>query len=103
VLGGLLAGAAVLLAAASAWARPAGLAAVAVGYGGYLAVLVVAEARLQDRIPSRHRATLTSVAALGIEVTSLLVFLAWAVHGLLAVAVLVVLVAPVTALALRRR
>ena len=102
-LGGLLVAVAGSFAVAAAVARPFGLAAVAVGYGGYLAVLVVAEARLQDRLPARHRATLTSVAALGIEVTSLLVFAAWAVHGLLGVVVVVGLVAPVVAGALHPR
>jgi len=90
-----------LLAVAALWARPAALAALALFYGCYLAVLVVAEARLQDRIPGRSRATITSVAALGVEVTSLAVFAAWALHGALAVAVLVVVAAPVLALALR--
>jgi MFS family permease len=98
----LLALAGGLLAVAALWARPAALAALALFYGCYLAVLVVAEARLQERITGRHRATITSVAALGIELTSLLVFAAWAVHGALAVAVLVLAVAPVLALALRR-
>ena len=97
----LLVVAGVLLAAAGLWARPAALAAVAVFYGLYLAVLVVAEARLQDRIPGRYRATITSVAALGIEATSLLLFAAWAVRGPLAVAVLAVAVAPVLWAALR--
>jgi hypothetical protein len=99
----LLAAGGLLLAGAAAWGRPAALGAVAVGYGCYLAVLVVAEARLQDRIASAHRATITSVAALGVELTSLLVFGAWALHGLLGVAALVVLTAPVVGLALRRR
>jgi hypothetical protein len=92
-----------LLAVAGLWARPAALGAVALFYGLYLAVLVVAEARLQERIPGRYRATITSVAALGIEVTSLGLFAAWALHGPLAVAVLVLAVAPVLALALRPR
>jgi hypothetical protein len=96
-----LVAAGVLLALAGLWARPAALAAVAVFYGLYLAVLVVAEARLQDRIPGRYRATITSVAALGIEATSLLLFAAWVVRGPLAVAVLVVAVAPVLWAALR--
>jgi hypothetical protein len=100
---GLLAAAGALLAAAALWARPAALAVVAVAYGLYLAVLVGVEARLQERIPSRSRATLTSVAALGLELASLLVFAAWAVHGALAVAVLVLAAVPVLLLALRSR
>ena len=82
-------------------ARPAALAAVAVFYGLYLAVLVVAETRLQDRIDSAHRATITSVAGLGIELASLLVFAAWALGGAAAVAVLVLAVVPVVRSGLR--
>jgi predicted MFS family arabinose efflux permease len=100
-LAGLLVVAAALLAAAGLWARPLALGAVALFYGLYLAVLVVAEARLQDRIAGRHRATITSVAALGVEVTSLGLFAAWAAGGPLAVAVLVLAVAPVLGRALK--
>jgi hypothetical protein len=75
---------------------------VAVFYSLYNAVLVVAQARLQDRIASRYRATLTSVAGLGIEATSLLVFAAWAVGGAVAAAVLVLAAVPVCAAGLRR-
>jgi MFS family permease len=96
VAGGSLAGAAV-------WARPAALVATAAFYGLYLAVLVVAEARLQERITGPYRATVTSVAALGIELASLLVFAAWAVGGAAAVAVLVLAVVPVAAAGLRQR
>ena len=67
-------------AAAALWARPAALVAVAVFYALYLAVLVVAEARLQE--PDRERRTARRsprVAGLGIELASLLVFAAWAV------------------------
>lgn len=102
-LASLLALAGALLAVAAVWARPAALAVLALFYGCYLAVLVVAEARLQARIDDRSRATVTSVAALGIEVTSLAVFAAWALHGALAVAVLVLAAAPVLGLALRSR
>jgi hypothetical protein len=102
-LAGLLAGAAVLLGLAALWARPAALAAVAVFYGLYLAVLVVAEARLQDRIGGRYRATITSVAALGVELASLAVFAAWALGRGLAIAVLVLAAVPVLAVALRTR
>jgi predicted MFS family arabinose efflux permease len=102
-LGALLVAAAGLLAAAAVWGRSPALGVVALGYGCYMAVLVVAEARLQERITGRYRATITSVAAVGVEVTSLAVFGAWAVHGLAAVAVLVLAAAPVLALALRDR
>jgi len=99
----LLVVAAVCLAGAAIWARPAALAAVAVFYALYLAVLVVAETRLQDGIASTHRATITSVAGLGIELASLLVFAAWAVAGPLAVAALFLLVVPVVRAGLRTR
>ena len=94
VAGGLLAAAAVLPS------LPA-LGAVAAFYGLYLAVLVVAEARLQDRIVGRYRATVTSVAGLGIEVAALLVFAGWALGGAVAVAVLVLLVVPLSRAGLR--
>ena len=100
---GLLVVAAGCLAAAAVWAQPAALVLVAVFYGLYLAVLVVAEARLQDRIASAHRATITSVAGLGIELAALLVFAAWAVGGPMAVAVLVLAVVPVVRAGLRTR
>lgn len=98
----LLAGAAALLAGAAVWARPAAVAAVAVAYGLYLCVLVVAEARLQERITGRYRATLTSVAGLGIELASLLVFAAWALGGALAVAALVLAAVPLVGRAVDR-
>jgi MFS family permease len=91
------------LAAAAVWDGPAALVTVALFYALYLGVLVVAEARLQDRIASTYRATITSVAGLGIELASLLVFAAWAVGGLVAVAVLVVAVVPVVRTGLRTR
>lgn len=99
----MLAVAGLLLAGAALWARPAALAAVALFYALYLAVLVVAEARLQARIAGGHRATITSVAGLGIELASLLVFAAWALGGPVAVAVLVVAVVPVVRAGLRTR
>ena len=94
VAGALLAAAAVLPAAAS-------IGAAAAFYALYLAVLVVAEARLQDRITGPYRATLTSVAGVGIETAALLVFGAWALGGALAVAVVVLAVVPVAAAGLR--
>ena len=100
LLAGLAAGG-VLLLAAGVWARPAALVAVALFYGLYLAVLVVAEARLQDRIGGARRATVTSVAGLGIEVSALAVFGAWAVGGTAGVAVVVLAVVPVVAAGLR--
>jgi predicted MFS family arabinose efflux permease len=101
VLLGLLAGAGVCLAAAALWARPVALAVTAVFYGLYLAVLVVAGARLQARITGPHRATITSIAGIGIEVAALLVFAAWAIGGPVAVAALVLAVVPVVRVGLR--
>jgi MFS family permease len=97
----LLGVAGLCLAAAVVLPVVAALAAVAVFYALYLAVLVVAEARLQDRIDSSRRATITSVAGLGIELGSLLVFAAWALGGASAVAVLVLAVVPVVRSGLR--
>ena len=100
LLGALVAGG-LLLLLAGAWAQPVALAAVALFYGLYLGVLVVAEARLQDRIAGPRRATITSVAGLGIEVAALAVFAAWAVAGIAGVAVVVLAVVPVVAAGLR--
>jgi MFS family permease len=97
----LLAVAALCLAATVVLPGVAALIAVAVFYALYLAVLVVAETRLQERIDSPHRATITSVAGLGIELGSLLVFAAWALGGAAATAVLVLAVVPVVRSGLR--
>ena len=91
----------VLLLGAGAWSEPAALVAVALFYGLYLAVLVVAEARLQDRIETSRRATITSVAGVGVEIAALAVFAAWAVAGAVGVAVVVLAVVPVVGLGLR--
>jgi MFS family permease len=77
------------------------LAAAAVFYALYLAVLVAAEAQLQARITGPYRATITSVAGLGIELAALLVFAAWAFGSVPAVAALVLAVVPVAAVGLR--
>ena len=74
------------------------VAALAVAYGLYLAVLVAAEARLQERIEGSARATVTSVAGLGVELAGVLVFAAWALGGAAATALLVLAVVPVVAL-----
>jgi hypothetical protein len=89
-----------LLVAAMTPAVPA-LVLAAVFYALYLAVLVAAEAELQARITGPYRATITSVAGLGIELAALLVFAAWALGGVVAVAVLVLAVVPVAAVGLR--
>ncbi len=102
-LPGLLALSAVLLAAGALVSHPAAMVAVALAYGSYLAVLVVGEARLQEQVPAATRATVTSVAGLGVEVAALLVFAAWAVGEALAVAVLFAAVVPVVGAGLRAR
>ena len=99
----LLVGAAACLAGSALWARPPALVVAAMFYGLYLAVLVAAEARLQERITGPHRATITSVAGVGTEVSALLVFAAWALGGVLAVAGLVLAVVPVVVAGLRVR
>jgi MFS family permease len=77
-----------LLGAVGLWQRPAGLAGVAVFYGLYRLVWLVADARMQERIAGTARATATSVAELGVEVTCLLVYGAWSLGRLTAVAAL---------------
>jgi MFS family permease len=103
VLPALLTAAGLLLAAVAVLPGPAALAALALAYGLYLAVLVGAEARLQERIEGPHRATVTSVAGLGVELAGLLVFAAWALGGAAATALLVLAVVPLVARGLRTR
>ncbi len=91
-----------LLVASAAPGVPA-LATAALFYALYLAVLVAAEAQLQARISGPYRATITSVAGLGVETAALLVFAAWALGGAGAVAVLVLAVVPVAAVGLAGR
>jgi len=77
--------------------QPVGIAVVAVCYGVYRAVLVVVGARLQDRIDSRSRATVTSVAALGTDLASFAIYGAWVlgeVPGVAAVGLLTALALP---------
>ena len=64
-LGAMLAAGAPALAAAAVAARPIGLVLVMAFYALYRVVLVIAGARLQHRIESSARATVTSVAGLG--------------------------------------
>jgi MFS family permease len=87
LLAGVLAVSMLLFGGAGLAGHPAGLAAVAVFYGGYRAVIVVVDARLQERIASRSRATVTSVASVGGEVAAFAVYGAWALGEVPAVAV----------------
>ncbi|MCX4910312.1 MFS transporter [Streptomyces sp. NBC_00878] len=76
---GLLAVSALALAA-GAWAKtPAGIWLVAVAFCGFQLATVLADARLQDRIAGTGRATLTSVAGVGTELTTVAVFVAYSV------------------------
>jgi MFS family permease len=92
-LGVLLAVAFVLFGVAGLLRAPAGLAAVALGYGLYRLVEVVASARLQDRIDGARRATITSVAGLGADASTIVLYAVWPLGQLVLVAVLGLLVA----------
>lgn len=91
------------LVAAALVRHPAGLVGVSVFYGLYRLVLVVVDARLQERIEGPSRATVTSLAGFGTEVSCLLLFGAWALGGVLAVAALVALIAAALPWLLRTR
>jgi MFS family permease len=91
--GALLGVAVAVLAAAGLAGHPAGLAAVALFYGLHQLILVVADARLQDRIEGPARATVTSVSGLGTELAAVAFFAAWALGAVLLVAALGFLVA----------
>lgn len=101
-LAGLLGVGAVLLAVAAGVEHPAALAAVALFYGFYRCVLVVADARLQERITGPARATVTSVANVVAELPAFAVYAAWALGGTAAMTVLVAVVAVVLPVLLRR-
>lgn len=92
-LGLVVAVAGVLLLVAVLLAEPAALGAVFAFYALYQAAAVVAGARLQDRISGSARATVTSLASLGGEVTAFATYLAWAVAGGAGLAWLVLIVA----------
>ena len=69
-----VAAAGVLLALGSVTGHPAGVFAIAAGYGLLQAAIVVAEVRLQQLVAGPARATVTSVAGLLGEVVSVGVF-----------------------------
>ncbi|MEO3810297.1 MFS transporter [Sphaerisporangium sp. B11E5] len=73
-----LAAAAVCLAAGAWSGHPAGLALVGVAYGAFQWATTNAEARLQDAIGDRARATVTSISGFGAEVLAVLAFAAFA-------------------------
>jgi MFS family permease len=101
---GVVLGAAMLVFGGAGLAgHPAGLAGVAVFYGVYRAVLVVVDARLQERLESRSRATVTSVASVGTELATFAIYAAWALGEVPLVAALGLLTAAAVPLLLRAR
>lgn len=85
-LAAVLTAAMVLLGTAVLVPNQAVVAAIAAFYGLYRAALVAVDAKVQERIEGSARATVTSVAGLGIEIVGLGVFAAWATGGGLLVA-----------------
>ncbi|MCL7427929.1 MFS transporter [Streptomyces sp. YS415] len=77
----LIAASAVALALGALTRTPAGLALIAVAFAGFQLATVLADVRLQHRIEEGGRATLTSVAGLGTELLTVLVYGAYAVAG----------------------
>ncbi|MDQ0778634.1 MFS family permease [Streptomyces aurantiacus] len=77
----LLAGSALALAAGAATRTPAGIGLVAVAFCGFQLASVLADARLQERIGGTGRATLTSVAGVGTDLTTVAAFGAYAAVG----------------------
>ncbi|MEU1182871.1 MFS transporter [Streptomyces sp. NPDC005820] len=77
----LLTGSALALALGGLTGAPAGIALVALAFGGFQLATVVADARLQRRIEGTGRATLTSVAGLGTEVLTIGVYGAYGALG----------------------
>ncbi|POX55978.1 MFS transporter [Streptomyces sp. Ru71] len=73
-LAALLATAALSLATGAAAHTPAGLPLVAVAFGGFQLATVLADARLQRRLDDATRATVTSLAGLGTDVTTIAVY-----------------------------
>jgi MFS family permease len=82
-----------LFAVAGLVRAPVGLIAVALGYGLYRLVEVVASARLQDRIDGAQRATITSIAGLGGDLSAIALYAVWPLGQLVLVAVLGIAVA----------
>lgn len=76
----LLAAAVTVFGGAALLERPAGVAGIALAYGLYQLVLVVTDTRLQRRIKGRARATVTSVASLGTELTAVVFYAIWALN-----------------------
>ncbi|MFE9021799.1 MFS transporter [Streptomyces sp. NPDC007808] len=80
-LAALLAGAALALAVGAGAGTPVGLGLVALAFGGFQLATVLADVRLQHRIQDGERATLTSVAGLGTDLSTIAVYGGYAVLG----------------------
>ncbi|MGI8800124.1 MAG: MFS transporter [Pseudonocardia sp.] len=89
----LLATAAAALGAATLAAQPVGMAGFALWHGLLRLVIVLLDARLQDAITGPARATVTSVASLGTELSAIAVFGAYAGGGAGLVAAMALLIA----------
>jgi len=97
-------GAGALLLALSEWfGEPAGLVGIAVFYGLYQVVMVAVNTRLQDAITGPARATVNSVAGLLSELAAIAIYGLWALEGLSLIASLILLLALLMPLAMRRR
>ena len=93
-IGSISAAGALMLAAGSLSGHPVGFVALAMAFGLAHNAVIVAEARLQDSISGRARATVTSVASLATEVVVLAVYAGVAIGSAwLSVSVLVALCA----------
>jgi len=77
-LGLLLAMAATIFGGATFLQLPIGVAGIALAYGLYQLVLVVTDTHAQRQIVGANRATVTSMATLGAEVTAALILALWA-------------------------
>ena len=73
--------------------NPSKIATITVFYGLYRAVLGVVDARLQARVVSGSRATVTSVAGLGTDLASFGLYAAWSLGGIALIAALGALIA----------
>lgn len=98
----LLAVSMLLFAGAGLVGQPVAIVGVVLFYGGYRAVLAVTDVRLQDRIDSSSRATVTSVAGMGADVATIGLYALWAVGGITAVAAAGLLLAALLPVLLRR-
>jgi MFS family permease len=77
----LIAASALALALGALTRTPAGLALIAVAFAGFQLATVLADVHLQHRIEEGGRATLTSVAGLGTDLLTVLVYGAYAAAG----------------------